>query len=223
MAQTARMPSRSNPMHEADRFADWALLEFGRELRVARITAGMTQHQVAEATRRSISSVSRVERGKGRAVSLPDLVRHGAAVALKVYIKTYPGGRRPLDAAQLALIGDFNARLHSSWTCKLEAVVPIDGDLRAADELIGIEGCSCSVEAITRLADLQKQTRSGRAKQRDLKADRLILLVRGSHANRRVLGEAGPIVDEMFPIGTRAALRALSEGRDPGGDCLVIL
>ena len=115
-------------------------------------------------------------------------------------MKTYPGGRRPLDAGQLALLAAFNARLHPTWSRRLEVVVPIEGDLRAADEVIRTDACSCSVEAITRLADLQRQTRSGRAKQRDLKADRLILVVKGSHANRRLLRAAGRIVDDAFPI-----------------------
>ena len=144
-------------------------------------------------------------------------------MGLKLYVKTYPGGRQPLDAGQLALLADFNARLHPSWLRKLEVVVPIDGDLRAADEVIRSDACSCVVEAITRLADLQGQTRSGRAKQRDLRADRLILLVKGSHANRRVLKAAGHIVTDAFPVGTRHALRALAAGQDPGGDCLVLL
>lgn len=154
---------------------------------------------------------------------MPDLIRFGAAIGLKVYLKTYPGGRRPLDAGQLALLASFNARLHPTWTRRLEVVVPIEGDLRAADEVIRIAACSCSVEAITRLADVQKQTRDGRAKQRDLKADRLILVVKGSHANRRLMRAAGRVLDDAFPISTRAALRALSTGEDPGGDCLVVI
>jgi transcriptional regulator with XRE-family HTH domain len=198
-------------------------METGRELRVARITAGLTQRQVAARVGRSASWVCRVERGRARAGSLVELVRLGAAVGLKLYVKAYPGGRRPLDAGQLALLASFNARLHPTWSRRLEVVVPIEGDLRAADEVIRTDACSCSVEAVTRLADLQRQTRSGRAKQRDLKADRLILVVKGSHANRRLLRAAGRIVEDAFPISTREALRALGAGHDPGGDCLVVL
>jgi transcriptional regulator with XRE-family HTH domain len=210
-------------MHEAGRFADWVLLETGRELRVARITTGLTQRQVAAKVGRSASWVCRVERGRARSGSLVELVRLGAAVGLKLYVKTYPGARRPLDAGQLALLAAFNARLHPAWSRRLEVVVPIEGDLRAADEVIRTDACSCTVEAITRLADVQKQTRTGRAKQRDLKADRLILVVRGSHANRRMLRAAGGIIDDAFPISTRRALRSLTAGEDPGGDCLVVM
>ena len=198
-------------------------METGRELRVARITAGLTQRQVGATVGRSASWICRIERGRARSVSLVELVRLGAAVGLKLYVKTYPGGRRPLDAGQLALLAAFNARLHPAWSRRLEVVVPIEGDLRAADEVIRTDAFSCSVEAITRLADLQRQSRSGRAKQRDLKADRLILVVKGSHANRRLLRAAGRIVEDALPISTREALRALGVGEDPGGDCLVVI
>ena len=150
-------------------------------------------------------------------------MRHAAAVGLKLYANAYPAGRRPLDAPQLALLEEFNRRLHPGWTRQLEVVVPLPGDLRAADELIRMHECSCTVEAITRLADVQAQVRSAHAKQRDLHADRLIFVVRGSHANRRVIRAVGPIVRELFPIDGRTAMRALAAGRDPGGDSLVVL
>jgi len=217
------MANRTNPIHEAARMATWVLLQIGRELHVARIRAGMTQRQVGAAVGRSASRISRIEAGKVPGVSVPELMRIAAAVGLKLYVNAYPGGRRPLDAPQLALMNAFNSRLHQSWRRELEKVVPLPGDLRAADELISIETCSAAVEAITRFADVQAQVRSARAKQRDLGADRLILLVKGSHANRRMLREAGVIIREEFPIGTRDALRALEAGEDPGGDCLIIM
>jgi transcriptional regulator with XRE-family HTH domain len=217
------MANRWSPMHEAVRFAEWVLADVGRELRVARITSGLTQAQVGLAIGRSASWVSRVERGRNRSVALQDHVRHGAAVGLKLYIKSYPGGRRPLDAGQLALLTSFNARLHPSWRRQLEVVMPTRGDLRAADELIRIDSVSCAVEAVTRFADVQSQSRTGLAKQRDIGADRLILVVKGSHANRRVLNAAGPIIADYFPIPGRDALRALAAGRDPGGDSLVVI
>jgi len=217
------MPSRTNVIHEASRQAGWALVTIGREFRVARIRAGRTQRQVGAAIGRSGSRISRIEAGKVRRVPLTELMTVAAAVGLKLWAQCFPGGRRPLDGAQLRLIERFNARLHTSWRRELEAVIPLPGDLRAIDEVLRSDGCSCAVEAITRLADVQAQLRPARAKQRDIGADRLILLVAGSLANRRMLYEAGPLIREAFPIGTREALGALAEGRDPGGDCLIVL
>jgi hypothetical protein len=217
------MSARTNPIHEARRQASWFVAEIGRELRVARVCTGRTQRHIGLTVGRSASRISRIEAGKVQRVSLPELMSIAAAVGLKVWVKCFPGGRRPLDAAQLGLIERFNARLHPSWRRELEAVIPLPGDLRATDELIRIEGCSCAVEAITRFADVQAQVRPARAKQRDIGANRLILLVAGSRSNRRMVQEAGPVLREVFPIGPRVALKALAEGRDPGGDCLILL
>jgi transcriptional regulator with XRE-family HTH domain len=219
----AAMPSRANPLHEASRLAIWLLHELGRELRIARITSGMTQTQVAAKIGSSASTVCRVEHGSVKTLSVPNLSRHAAAVGLKLYANLYPAGRRPLDAPQLGIMATFNARLHAIWKRQVEVPVPLPGDLRAVDEVISKPGCRCAVEIVTRFADVQGQTRGFRAKQRDIGADRLIVVVKGSRANRRMLHEVGPALRDAFPIGTREAMAALAAGQDPGGDCLVIL
>jgi transcriptional regulator with XRE-family HTH domain len=211
------------PTQEAKRLARWQLVESGREIRVARVTAGMTQAQVGGVVGCSASTVSRIEHGLVRTLSVVRLIQLAAAVGLKAWVRTFPLGRRPLDAPQLALLETFNGRLHPSFTHELEVVVPIAGDLRAADEVIRNAAVSCAIEAVTRFADAQAQTRSGKAKQRDLGCDRLVMVVLGSHANRRAIRDAGPMLREAFPIPTRSALAALSAGRDPGGDCLIVI
>jgi len=142
---------------------------------------------------------------------------------MKLYVSLYPAGRRPLDAPQLALLNTFNRRISQSWRREIEAVMPREGDLRAVDELISTGSCRCAVEAITRFASVEAQVRSARAKQRDIGTARLILLVQGSYANRRMLREAGSVLVDAFPISTRWAMAALARGEDPGGDCLVLL
>ena len=217
------MSIRTSPIQEARRRTTWVLLTVGREIRTARHRSGMTQRSVGAAIGRSASWISRIESGHVRRVALAELIVVSAAVGLKLVVNAYPAWRRPLDAPQLDLLNRFNARLHGSWRRELEKVMPRHDDLRAVDELITLGDCACAVEAITRLADAQGQVRAARAKQRDLGAAHLILLVKSSHANRRMLREVGPILVESFPVGTRAALRALSAGRDPGGDCLIVL
>jgi transcriptional regulator with XRE-family HTH domain len=217
------MANRMNPIHEASRAATWSLITFGRELRLSRYQAGMTQRQVGRAIGRSASWISLLEAGKAPRVPFAELAVVAAAVGSKLYVKTYPASRRPLDAPQLALLQRFNARIHPGWRRQLEKVMPLPGDLRAVDELISNDVCSCAVEAITRLASVEAQVRAARAKQRDLGAGRLVLLVQASHVNRRMLREIGPALPQQFPVGTRAALRALAAGRDPGGNCLVLL
>jgi len=217
------MAGRTSPVREAGRTAEWVLVSVGRELRVARYKAGMTQRSVGRAIGRSGSWVSRVEGGKVRGVSARQLTATAAAVGMRLYVSLYPAGRRPLDAPQLALLNTFNRRISPSWRREIEAVMPREGDLRAVDELISNGTCRCAVEAITRFASVEAQVRSARTKQRDIGAARLILLVKGSHANRRMLREAGSVLVDAFPIGTRWAMAALARGEDPGGDCLVLL
>ena len=84
-------------------------------------------------------------------------------------------------------------------------------------------GCTIACELWTRLADWQAQSRAALLKQRDLGADRLVIVLRASRANRAALREAGDGARHSFPIGTRAWLESLAAGRDPGGNGLVVL
>jgi transcriptional regulator with XRE-family HTH domain len=214
--------NRRNPIHEASLHGDRLARETGRELRLARLTAGLTQAQVARALGVSQSAVSRVERGRQPA-ALPYYARHAAAVGTRLWARVFPDGRRLLDAPQLGLLGRFRARIHGDWTWELEVPVPTEGDLRAGDCRITIPGCSILVEAITRLADAQAQVRAAQRKRRDLHCDRLIIALADTGANRRALRDAGPAFAAAFPISPRAALRALRDGRDPGADALILL
>jgi transcriptional regulator with XRE-family HTH domain len=201
----------------------WTLMSLGREIRRARIAAGSTQRTVGARVGRSASRISRIERAKVPRVSVLEMTAVAAAVGLRLYVNAFPGHRRPLDAPQLQLLEAFNERIHGSWKRTMEAVMPRSGDLRAVDELLDNGVVSCAVEAITRFSDAQLQLRTARAKQRDIGAGRLILVVKATHANRRLLRDARPILADSFPIGGRAALRALAAGQDPGGDCLILL
>jgi len=217
------MANRQSILQEASRAASWVLRMIGRELRVARILAGMTQKQVAAALHTSTSHVSRVEHGLIMGLTMHQLHRHAAVIGLKPYVNLYPLVARPLDSAQLQLFGRFRARIAPTWKVVLEATMPIRGDLRAADALLSLPGCRCVVEIVTRLADFQAQLRSARRKVRDLEADRLIMVVAATHTNRRAIRDSGRAVDEAFPVRTKEGLRALALGADPGGDALILL
>ena len=101
--------------------------------------------------------------------------------------------------------------------------MPRPGDLRAVDAVLTRPGRTLAVEAITRLADLQAQLRAAQLKSRDVGADRLVLLVNASTANRNALHAAAGLVRAALPSTTRRALSALASGADPGGDALVLL
>ena len=83
--------------------------------------------------------------------------------------------------------------------------------------------CVIGVEAISRLRDVQAQVRPAQLKRADAHVRRLVLLVAATHANRRALGAIEPLLSSAFPVSTRSALRALGDGRDPGGDALILM
>lgn len=215
--------NRTSPLNEATRWALRMNDTAGQELRIARIAAGKTQRQVAVTLGTSASTISRRERGFLRRTSLLDVTRHASVVGLRCSVRFYPAYRRPLDAPQLELIARLLRRVHASWSAATEVPMPIGGDLRAADLTLETAACRVVVEAVTRLIDIQAQLRPARLKARDLGAQRVILLVAATHANRRLIRAAGPALQSAFPIRPRDALRALADGRDPGGDALLAL
>jgi hypothetical protein len=145
-----------------------------------------------------------------------------AAVGHELSIRIFPATTAVRDAAHLALLARFAARLSKLIRWRTEVPVPLPGDLRSADGIADGPGFDAIVEAETRLHDVQAVERRLRAKQRDLGAKRAILLVADTRHNRAVIADV-PDLAQRFPIGTRAAMLALGRGEDPGGDCLVIL
>jgi hypothetical protein len=150
------------------------------------------------------------------------LARFAAAVGLELAVSLHPDGDPVRDRGQLALIGRFRPRLHKALRWRTEVVMPIAGDLRSADGFIDGVGWDAVVEAEARLGDIQLVERRALAKKRDLGATRLILLVADTRHNRAVL-RLHPELRERFPIGTRACLRAVASGEDPGGDAIVVV
>ena len=215
--------NRTSQLHEATLQATWLLQRLGRELRLARIAAGSSQSEVARRIALSASALSRIERGASDSVSLLTLQRHAAVLGLQLSVRLYPGGRRVLDAPQLALLGRLRERTEPAWRWELEVPVPMHRDMRAADCRLTRGDVTLVVEAITRLSDVQAQLRAAQLKARDLAATRLVLLVGASRANRAALREAFPVVRAALRTGTKRLVSELANGEDPGGDCLIVL
>lgn len=71
--------------------------------------------------------------------------------------------------------------------------------------------------------DLQAQVRAAQLKARDIGATRLIVVVAGTHANRRSLAEARSTLAAGFDLDTRRLMADLAAGRDPGRDGIIVL
>jgi transcriptional regulator with XRE-family HTH domain len=217
------MPVRTQIIAEARHRARSVRIEIGLAVRIARRAAGLRLSDVATAIDRSVAWVSRAERGLLPEVSLDELVVLSAAVGLKLWAATYPAARAIRDAPQLALLHRFRERIGDLWLWSYEVVVPIAGDQRAADAVIRRDTLRIMVEAFTRLTDAQAQLRSVLLKARDLGVDRIVIVIAATHANRRALELAAESLSADFPLDTRAVLRALERGADPGANGIVLI
>ena len=147
--------------------------------------------------------------------------RHLALAAPRIATKNTHGTGCSLSsaiAAGLAKGEDLETAVRNAkaW------ISAVPGDLRAID--IALSGpCVIAVEVVTRLRDIQSELRAAQLKQRDFGAKRLIIVVAGTHANRRVLGEAHGALEFAFDLDTQRVLRLLSAGKDPGRDAIIVL
>ena len=215
--------NRTSQLHEASIQATWLLQRLGRELRLARIAAGLSQAAVGTRVGTSKAQVSRIEHGKVLRLSLVAIARQASAVGLRFAAQLYPGVRRVLDAPQLSLLSRVRERIGTLWAWELEVPMPTERDLRAVDARISHAAVSIAVEAITRLADVQAQVRAAQLKRRDIGATRLLLAISDTNANRAAVAEARPMLEAAFETNARRILTVLASGNDPGRDCLLVL
>jgi transcriptional regulator with XRE-family HTH domain len=190
------------------------------ELREARLSAGLTQRDVAAAIGVSQSLVARVE---SAALGAPDLRVLGAlasVVGLRLRISLYPDGDPLRDVAQVRLLESLRARLPAAIGWRTEVPIPLEGDPRAWDAVVMPEEAWGAVEAESRLRDAQATQRRIELKRRDdPRITRLILLVADTANNRAAAGT----LRRAFPLGTRDVLDALCRGRLPDHDGIVLL
>ncbi len=216
------MPSRSKAVESAIRLANSTMAAVSEELRGARILRGLAQEEVGRALGVSRMRISRVERHRVQSISLEYLARHAAVVGLRLSVKLYPIGGALRDAAQARYIARFVERIGHLWRVRLDVPIPLPGDLRGIDVYL-TGACSIAVEVVTRLTDLQAVLRAAQLKRRDIGADRMILVVAGTHANRRTLDEARSTLLATFDLDTRRTLAKLVGGEDPGRDAIVVI
>jgi transcriptional regulator with XRE-family HTH domain len=215
--------NRVSKLAEAQSRARRLQADLGSELRGARLGRGLRLVDVARAASASASHISRIERGLTGDLSVFHLARHGAVLGLKLHARFYPAGGGLRDAAQLDLLRHLRTRIGDRWSWQLEAPLNIAGDLRAFDALLTRPEATVAIEAITRLRDAQAQLRAAALKQRDGNIARLVLLIKATQHNREALASAADVLATSFPLGTRAILKALSEGADPGDNGIVLL
>jgi transcriptional regulator with XRE-family HTH domain len=216
------MPTWEQAAYRGRNRARQLIRKVGDQLRTARVVAGLSTRHVGAIVGISHTHVRRIELGLVKGLDIDLLSRIAAAVGCELSLGIYPAGPPVRDKAHIALLGRLKARLHRSIRWRTEVPIPIPGDLHSADATATARTFHATIEAETRLGDVQAAERKLRAKQRDLGTRRAILLVSDTRHNRAVIA-AVPDLRTQFPIDTRACLAALGRGEDPGGDCLVVL
>lgn len=153
------MPIRRDAVSEAARRAERQLADVIRTLVDARRAAGLSQAFVAGALGVSRPTVAAWEAARVTPSSV-QLGRWGAVVGLDVGLRAFPGGSPLRDAAQLRLLDRFHRLVGNRWAWRTEVPVSRDPrDRRAIDATLVRDGRRVGVEAVTRLVDIQGQTR----------------------------------------------------------------
>lgn len=216
------MPTHESAVQRGARRARDLLRRIGDELRLGRVAAGLSTRTLARMVGISHTQVIRIERGLAPHVDIDVVSRLASVLGYSLTLGIYPIASPVRDAGHLALLARLRKRVHPAVRWRSEVPMPIPGDLRSADATLDGDQLDAMIEAETRFSDVQGMERRVATKARDLGVRRVILLVLDSRHNREVV-RSTPWLAERFPIGTRAALAALGDGRDPGGDCLIFL
>jgi hypothetical protein len=215
-----RSIDRGRRMAAADRH------KAGSEIRTARLVLGRSVDAIAVECRMSPSQVRRIERGDLRSVNVEQLAVVGSAVGLDVRVHTYPGPDPMLDAPQNRLLERLRVRVHPKVTFHREVGLPIQGDQRAWDVVLGRltgDESRLPVEAESRLLDFQAQTRRIMVKLRDSGFECVLIVVADTRANRAALASVASLLPSDFPVSARQLWSALREGRHPGGSAIVLV
>jgi transcriptional regulator with XRE-family HTH domain len=218
----SRMAAVVRILDQAMRNSERARREAGNELHRARLAAGLSQRAVARAVHCSASTISRVERGLIRRISVEQLMRHGAVVGLVLRATFFPLGTPIRDAGQLKMLNRLQPHIGPPFKWVIELLVG-PNDLRALDAGAIKPGCRIGFDVWSRVRDLQLQARSSLRKQQDGGLDRLILVFADTATNRSAVREAGEALTRAFPMTTRQILAALRAGEDPGDNGIVFI
>lgn len=101
--------------------------------------------------------------------------------------------------------------------------MPLPGDRRAWDAVLGLQPDDTALEAEARLRDLQALDRRCALKLRDSGLARLVLLVADTPHNRRMLELYREDLRASFPLDTRQVMASLRKGRTPVASGVVVL
>ena len=200
---------------------------FGRELRIARVTAGLTQSRLAAITGFTQQHVSLAELGDPH-ISLDARCRLAAGCGRDLGWKLYPTQTvRLRDSGQMQLAQVIVQRLHSTWSHRMEVPVTL-GDPRAADVVLYRGDEVVHIEIERALVDFQAQLRAAQLKRQALGARedrpiRLVIAVPDTSASRGRLAPFAELLRVSMPRTSRTIWAGLRSGEPLGGDGILFV
>ena len=220
-------PFRAQPANIGRARSRYLAGAFGRELRIARMNAGLSQVRLAALAGVSQSEASKAERG-ALDISLEARCRLAAACGHELGWRLYPVATvRLRDSGQMALAQAIVAAAHPSWKARLE--VPIGpGDRRAADLVLVGPTEIIHIEIERALIDFQAQLRSAQLKRealaaRETKPIRLVIAVPDTRSSRARLEPFAQLIIQSMPAGSRAVWQAIRGGEPLRQDGILLV
>jgi transcriptional regulator with XRE-family HTH domain len=193
------------------------------QLRDARVTAGISQAQMAKSLGWSQQNYSRFELNQLGDVSLIDVFAATALLGLEPSLSLHRQGPAIRDAGHEALIGRLLRLLASAWQAAREVPFPNPGDPRWWDVLLRLPDHRLGVEAETRIRDVQALTRRMKERASQGGADALLLILSDSGHNRSLVDQLRSALGDEFQARPRDILQALRAGQALPGSGVILL
>jgi transcriptional regulator with XRE-family HTH domain len=214
--------TRETRQERGQRRGQAALRTIAQELRDARIVAGLSQAFVASLVGWKQSELSRLETFKSASVTLPRLGELAAVLGLELRAGLFPIGDPLRDKGHQALIRRFLSFVSGAFAVAREVPFPNTGDRRAWDVILRIAGQRIGVEAESRVRDIQAAARRIHERERDGRADVVLVVLADTAHNRLILPALLDALGDRFRTPRRSLFAALRTGRPLPG-CGVIL
>lgn len=198
-----------------------------RELRDARVVAGLSQSALARELDLDPSNIWRLEAQELADVGVVRLSEIASVLGYEVSVGLHPVGDPVRDKGQLACGRRFGGMLSDRWQVTDEALLPGAGEQRAWDKLLRLVDAAprylVGVDIESRVHDVQALVRRTRARERDGRVDHILIVLADTAHNRRIADELRASLGPDYATGPRRIMAALRKGeRLPGSGVVLV-
>jgi transcriptional regulator with XRE-family HTH domain len=198
-----------------------------RELREARLVAGLSQSAVAREIGFDPSTMWRLEADLLPDVTVVRMSEIASVLGYEVSVGLHPTGDPVRDKGQLACGRRFDAVLSDRWRVTDETLLPGAGEQRSWDKLLRLVDATprylVGADIESRAWDVQAIVRRTRARERDGQVDHILIVLADTAHNRRIVDELRAGLGPDYATGSRRLLRALRMGERLIGSGVVLI